>query len=1091
MSLRKWLLLGLGMLALVGLSRLRLDVDVLNLLPAELPVVQGLRTHQQHFANARELIITLKTADAALSEEAARSLAEELRRQTNVIGRAIWQPPWQEDPLGAAELVAYLWLNSDTNAVQKLEERLDPDKLPANLVRVREQLATAFSPEDVARASYDPLDLLNVSSGSLSPDDLGSNQLFASPDGTFRLLHVDPASALKNYDEATRWLVDVKGIIQQWAQKDAAYAAVEVRLTGGPVFMSEIANSMETDMRKSMPGSLALIALVFLLAHRRLKPLLWLVLLLGANVILTIAIGGLLFGRMNVISLGFAAILFGMVVDFALVLYQEGITSGKSPEAIRAEIAPGIWWSGISTAAAFASLNFGGLPGLAQLGTLVAAGILTGAWLVLRFFPRVIPLAAHAAGLQSEKTEQVSSVEKSPSKFPRFGLITSIVVLLVAGVILLQKGLPGLTASSEPLRPRHSEAYATMDALKHELGRANEPFLLVINGGSDAQVSDRLQNAQVTLQKLKQSGQVKDALLPMTLWPNPAQIAANRERLRQLAARSDQMRQAFLAAGFAENAFSVTDVMLRYWGGQGNELRLPVGPTATWIMEQVIVRHDQERFALGLITPSNSGETAALALSEALDGEGSRVAGWELLGISILRHVQREFVWVMIPCVTLLLASLWMAFRRWSEVILSLGTLLVSGFLMLAFMRIFGWSWNLLNLMALPLLLGSAEDYSIHLQHALRRHQGNWRETWHSTGKAILLCAATTTIGFGSLAFSQNAGLASLGQVCSLGIISAVIVSLLLLPSMWSLCAGPLEEKLVKAPSQLYRVGWWKAGLWLGKNLPEGLVGLVARTLSRLYAILNASRLSVVEDNLRPIVGADNPVLRGKALQLFSNFGQKLVDLWRYESGADVKGLFGEWTGWEHFEAAHKKGKGVLLVTPHLGNWEFGGPLLTQRGVKLLVLTQAEPGDGFTELRQQSRERWGIETLVVGRDAFAFVEVIKRLQEGACVALLVDRPPAGTEVAVELFGEPFNASISAAELARATGCAILPTAIVRDRDNYAAHILPEMAYQRAELNNREARQRFTQQIIRAFEPLLKQYPEQWYHFVSIWPSRRG
>jgi predicted RND superfamily exporter protein/lauroyl/myristoyl acyltransferase len=1091
MTFRKWLLLAFGLLVIVGLSRLRLDVDVLNLLPAELPVVQGLRAHQQHFANARELIITLKTTDAALSEDAARSLATELRNHTNVIGRAIWQPPWQEDALGASELVAYLWLNSDTNVVQKLEERFHPDKLSAQLTKVREQLATSFSPESVARSSYDPLDLLNVSSGDLSPDDLGSNQLFASADGTFRLLHVDPATPLKDYHEATRWLDEVRGLIQQWRQTDAAYAPVEVRLTGGPAFMSEIATSMETDMRQSMPGSLALIAIVFLIAHRRLKPLFWLVVILGANVILTIAIGGLLFGRMNVISLGFAAILFGMVVDFALVLYQEGITSGKTPDEIRAEIAPGIWWSGISTAAAFAALNFGGLPGLAQLGTLVAAGILTGAWLVLHFFPRVIPLAAPAAELQSEKAAQIASGKTTPSKFPRFGLVSSIVILLVAVVILQQKGVPGLTASSEPLRPRNSGAYDAMDQLKTELGRTNEPVLLVISGDTDAQVSARLLHAEKTLKELRDKGLVRDALLPLTLWPQPAQIAVNREKLHQLAADSDRIRQAFLNAGFAESAFRVTELMLRYWSQQGTELHLPTGSTPTWILEQVIVRRDKERYALGIITPASSGETAALQLSEALDGPGARVAGWELLGISILRHVQGQFIWVTIPCSILLLLSLWMAFRRWSEVMLSIGTLLVSGFLMLAFMRLFGWSWNLLNLMALPLLLGSAEDYSIHLQLALRRARGDWRETWHSTGKAVLLCSATTIIGFGSLAFSRNAGLASLGQVCSLGIVCAMIVSLLLLPSMWQLCAGPIPEKKTKAPSQLYRLGWWKAGLWLGKNLPEGLVSFVARSLSRLYATFNSNRFAIVENNLRPLLGADSSQLHTKAMQLFNNFGQKLVDLWRYESGADVKGLFGEWTGWEHFESAQKKGKGVLLITPHLGNWEFGGPLLTQRDVKLLVLTQAEPGDGFTELRQQSRERWGIETLVVGRDAFAFVEVIKRLQEGACVALLVDRPPPGTEVEVQLCGEPFLASISAAELARATGCAILPTAIVRDRDNYAAHILPELTYQRAELNNREARLKFTQQIIRAFEPLLKQYPEQWYHFVSIWPSRRG
>lgn len=1087
MSFRKWLWVILAVAVLGGLSRLRLDVDVLNLLPGDLPVVQGLREHQQHFANARELVVTLKATDAGLAEDAARSLALELRRQTNLVGRAIWQPPWQEDPLGAAELVAYLWLNADTNSVRQLEERLASENVTKRLNSVREQLATSFSPEAVARSSYDPLDLLNVSAGQLSPDELGSNQLFASPDGTFRLLHVDPATPLRDYRKATQWLTDVRGVIAKWSQSDKEFANVEVRLTGGPAFMSEIANSMEKEMRLSMPSSLALIALVFLLVHRRLKPLVWLVTLLGLNVVLTMAIGGLLFGQLNVVSLGFAAILFGMVIDYALVLYQEGIASGKSAEEVRAEVAPGIWWSALSTAAAFAALNLGGLPGLAQLGSLVASGIITGAWVMLSFFPRVIPKVA--ADSPSQQTAKHSSAENSSNLngFVRLGLPLGGLFLVCACVLLVGRGMPSLTASSEPLRPRHSGAYDAMDILKRELGRTNEPLLLIVNGQTDSELAARLTQAQSKLTELTSKGQVSGALLPLALWPQPERIAVNRERLLRLVSRGAELRQAFLDAGFAADAFRVTEVMLSYWNKQQGELRMPEGATAKWILDQVIVREGDQRLALGLITPSGDVEV----ISNALNADGSRVAGWELLGSGILKHVEEEFVWVMVPCVILLLSTLWMAFRRWSEVVLSLGTLLVSGILMLAGMKFFGWSWNLLNLMALPLLLGASEDYSIHLQLALRRNRGDWKETWNSTGKAVVLCAVTTIIGFGSLAFSQNSGLASLGQVCSLGILCAVVVAILILPGLWWRFAGPVATPETKKPSQLYRVGWWKAGMWLGKNLPESLLGLIARGLARSYATVNSRRSEVVKANLEPLLDGKSDQLPSAANRLYGNFGQKLVDLWRYESGADVKGLFGEWTGWEHFEAAHKKGKGVLLVTPHLGNWEFGGPLLTQRGVKLLVLTQAEPGDGFTELRQQSRERWGIETLVVGRDAFAFVEVIKRLQDGACVALLMDRPPEGTGVEVQLFNQPFMASISAAELARATGCSVLPTAIVRGENCYAAHILPEMAYQRSELNSREARQRFTQEIIRAFEPLLKQYSDQWYHFVSIWPSRRG
>jgi lauroyl/myristoyl acyltransferase len=162
---------------------------------------------------------------------------------------------------------------------------------------------------------------------------------------------------------------------------------------------------------------------------------------------------------------------------------------------------------------------------------------------------------------------------------------------------------------------------------------------------------------------------------------------------------------------------------------------------------------------------------------------------------------------------------------------------------------------------------------------------------------------------------------------------------------------------------------------------------------------------------------------------------------------------------------------------------------MTDRGQKLLVLTQAEPDARLTQLRQESRARWGIETLVVGGDAFSFIEIIKRLQAGACVALLIDRPMPQTGVTVELCGQPFAASIAAAELARASGCAILPVYIVREEGNYTARMLAEIPYDRAAIGNRAARVELTQQIIRALEPAIRQHADQWYHFVPVWPTR--
>jgi len=91
---RSWLwLLSLVPLA-IGITRLRFDVEIMNLLPEKLAVAQGLKIYQQNFSDARELILTLEAPTADEAESAARSLAQWLRSQTRLVADAIWQPAW-------------------------------------------------------------------------------------------------------------------------------------------------------------------------------------------------------------------------------------------------------------------------------------------------------------------------------------------------------------------------------------------------------------------------------------------------------------------------------------------------------------------------------------------------------------------------------------------------------------------------------------------------------------------------------------------------------------------------------------------------------------------------------------------------------------------------------------------------------------------------------------------------------------------------------------------------------------------------------------------------------------------------------------
>src|SRR5690242_420593 len=248
----------LWLLALVpialGLARLRFDVEVLNLLPSGAPAVQGLKIYQQNFANARELILSVRARDAETAEATAGAIADGLRRETNLVSQVTWQPPWLEHPSEAAELIAYLWLNQPPAIFSQLTNRLAATNLNALLTATRNKLATTMSPGDIARLSYDPFGLTRLpESASNSAPRFGEGQgMFASADGTFRILFVKASTDLATYRECARWLEAAKRVVNETVPTaKRSSSAVSLGYTGRPAFVAEIAGGMERDVTLS------------------------------------------------------------------------------------------------------------------------------------------------------------------------------------------------------------------------------------------------------------------------------------------------------------------------------------------------------------------------------------------------------------------------------------------------------------------------------------------------------------------------------------------------------------------------------------------------------------------------------------------------------------------------------------------------------------------------------------------------------------------------------------------------------------------------------------------------------------------------
>jgi len=1084
-----WLLLAVPLVA--GLWRLRFDTEVLSLLPSSVPVVRGLQLYQKHFTDARELVITLRAPDAEAAESAARQLAEALRRETNLVRSAVWQPPWLEHPEEMAEFIAYLWLNQPPGKFAELSRRLAPERLAGLAVEAREQLATSMSPNDIARLSYDPFGLTRLPEGTPGDALFSSPQSgFASEDGTFRVVFAEARAELPNYRACAAWLAAVRAVEQRAAQSAGWPQGVTVRYTGAPAFVAEIASSMAGDMQFTVLTTLALIVVLFWWAHRSWRPLGWLVVMLLLVMAGALAAGGLIFGTLNAVSLGFGAILLGLAVDCGLVVYQEAAAAPHlSAAALRHELVPSVLWSALTTSAAFLLLNFAGLPGLSQLGTIVGLGVLLAPLVMMFLF---LPLALRWL---RQRPPPSAPARRAPPALGRYRVAT--VVAIGLAILSLGRAWPKVDRSNRPIEPKNSAAQLALNELQANLSRSGEPLLLVISGRDEAEVGAKLAAVERHLVLAQTNGAAFSALLPGAVWPHPDWQRANAVAAAALAGRADALRRAGAAAGFTPEAMALAGKLLQAWGAPAGSPRnlWPTNQSCRWLLRRAAAWTGTNWLAAGAVYPGTHSASLRL-LAEQLDPKlpGVWVTGWPLLGESLFRHVERRVFGMTLAMVVVVGLCLRCAFRRWTEVVISFGAL---GFMLLglqAVLGLAGGSWNLMSLAALPLLLGVGVDYIIHVQVALRRHGGDVGAMRQVTGRAILLCAATNVDGFGSNIFSSNPGLASLGLVCAIGITVAYVTAVFLVPAWWRLAgAGPAVTATAGArlarPSAAYGPRLWRLGLHAVRVLPRGWCAALGWVGAQCYRVLRPERFRILEENLLPVLHGDRPAARRAARASLANFAVKITDLLRHEGGSATTVELTRWSGYEIFATALARGQGVLLVTPHLGNWELGGVLLAQKGVRLLVLTQAEPGRGFTEMRQQARARWGIETLVVGQDAFAFVEIIKRLHAGATVALLVDRPPPNSGVDAELFGQPFRASIAPAELARAAGCAVVPVYVVAEGRGYAAHVLPELTYDRRALGDREARRRFAGEILRAFEPVIREHPDQWYHFVPMWPQR--
>jgi KDO2-lipid IV(A) lauroyltransferase len=287
----------------------------------------------------------------------------------------------------------------------------------------------------------------------------------------------------------------------------------------------------------------------------------------------------------------------------------------------------------------------------------------------------------------------------------------------------------------------------------------------------------------------------------------------------------------------------------------------------------------------------------------------------------------------------------------------------------------------------------------------------------------------------------------------------------------------------VSKPSRhLLDAPWfYRLGFAAGRAVPKGVLYRVADVVGELSRLGYPARDAAVRGNLRRVFpDAPGREIARLSRAVFRNFTRSMVDYGRFRSMSPeaIHAEIREFEGREHLDAALSSGRGIVLVTGHIGNWELGSFHFGLNGLKTNVVTIREGRPEIDALRESHRVDHNVRTLLMDDGPLVVIDMMAALKRREVVALLVDRWGEAEGIPVAFFGGAHRFPRGPFALSRATGAIILTAFVVRDGAGYKVIVEPPF-----EASGDEAGD--ARKVAGALERVIRRYPDQWYNFTPV------
>lgn len=282
-----------------------------------------------------------------------------------------------------------------------------------------------------------------------------------------------------------------------------------------------------------------------------------------------------------------------------------------------------------------------------------------------------------------------------------------------------------------------------------------------------------------------------------------------------------------------------------------------------------------------------------------------------------------------------------------------------------------------------------------------------------------------------------------------------------------------LEYIGTRAAVGALRLLGWRAASWVG--------GRIARFVYKPVGI----RRGVVERQIQAAFPElTHAAVETMAAQSYDSLGRTSIEtaIMPGTSREEILGRVERVEGWEHVERGLAAGQGIILVTGHLGNWEFGGAYFAARGVPIDVVARGMANPIFEAYVGRTRRKIGMEVI---HDKDAVRRTPRSLRDNRCVAFVSDHDALGlASTFVPFFGRPAKTPRGPAVFALRFGVPVLFVAIVRQPSGKYAVLIDPVPVQPT--GDKEADiDRIVLTYTQMLEQYVREYPDQYF-----WQHRR-